>query len=196
LYFSNPFLVQEKAAEKFVDSFVTAMANAKVGNGLDAETEMGPLANERRIPAIEDMINDATSKGASLATGGERIGNKGYFFEPTVLTNVPTTAKAMNDEPFGPVAIINRFKTYDDAIEEANRLPYGLAAYAFTSSAETVQRLGHEVESGMLTVNHVGLALPEVPFGGVQDSGYGTEGGSDALEAYLETRFVTSLSGS
>ncbi|MEK9754481.1 MAG: aldehyde dehydrogenase family protein, partial [Rhodospirillaceae bacterium] len=155
--------------------------------------EMGPLANERRIPAIEAMITDATSKGASVATGGERVGNKGYFFQPTVLTDVPTTAKAMNDEPFGPVALVNRFKTYDDAIEEANRLPYGLAAYAFTRSANTLQRIGREVESGMLTVNHVGLALPEVPFGGIQDSGYGTEGGSEALEAYLETRFVTAL---
>ncbi|MEK9725632.1 MAG: aldehyde dehydrogenase family protein, partial [Rhodospirillaceae bacterium] len=149
--------------------------------------------NERRIPAIEAMITDATSKGANLATGGERIGNKGYFFQPTVVTDVPTDAKAMNEEPFGPMAIVNKFKDYDEAITEANRLPYGLAAYAFTSSAETQRRLSHEVESGMLTMNHVGLALPEVPFGGIQDSGYGTEGGADVLEAYLETRFVTAL---
>jgi len=99
----------------------------------------------------------------------------------------------MNEEPFGPIALVNRFKTYDDAIEEANRLPFGLAAYAFTSSAKTLQNMGQDVESGMLTVNHVGLALPEVPFGGIQDSGYGTEGGSEALEAYLETRFLTAL---
>jgi succinate-semialdehyde dehydrogenase/glutarate-semialdehyde dehydrogenase len=189
------FLVQEKAVDKFVNGFVAAMENAKIGNGLDSDTDMGPLANERRIPAIEEMISDATSKGASLATGGARIGNKGYFFQPTVLLDVPQDAKAMNDEPFGPVAIVNRFNTHDDAIEEANRLPFGLAAYAFTSSAETQHRLGYEVESGMLTVNHVGLALPEVPFGGIQDSGYGTEGGSDVLEAYLETRFVTSMNG-
>ena len=187
------FLVQENAAEQFVDSFVAAMAQVKVGNGLEADTEMGPLANERRIPAIENMINDATSKGANLATGGERIGNQGYFFQPTVLTDVPTDASIMNDEPFGPVAIVNKFKEADEAIAEANRLPYGLVAYAFTSSAETQRRLGYDVESGMMTVNHVGLAIPEVPFGGIQDSGYGTEGGSDALEAYLETRFMTAM---
>ena len=187
------FLVQENAAEQFVDSFVAAMGQVKVGNGLEADTEMGPLANERRIPAIETMINDATSKGANLATGGERIGNQGYFFQPTVLTDVPTDASIMNDEPFGPVAIVNKFKEADEAIAEANRLPYGLAAYAFTSSAETQRRLGYDVESGMMTVNHVGLAIPEVPFGGIQDSGYGTEGGSDALEAYLETRFMTAM---
>ena len=187
------FLVQENAAEKFIDGFVAAMESAKVGSGLDPETEMGPLANERRIPAMESMIADAKSKGADILTGGERIGNQGYFFQPTVLRNVSPDTMAMNDEPFGPMALINTFKTYDEAVHEANRLPYGLAAYAFTSSAETLQKLGREVESGMLTVNHVGLALPEVPFGGIQDSGYGTEGGSDAVEPYLETRFVTTL---
>jgi len=187
------FLVQENAAEKFIDGFVAAMERATVGNGLDPETEMGPLANERRIPAMEAMIADAKSKGADVITGGERIGNQGYFFQPTVLRNVSPNTTAMNDEPFGPMALINTFKTYDEAVHEANRLPYGLAAYAFTSSAETLQKLSCEVESGMLTVNHVGLALPEVPFGGIQDSGYGTEGGSDAVEPYLETRFVTAL---
>ena len=187
------FLVQENAAKKFIDGFVAAMESATVGNGLDPETEMGPLANERRIPAMEAMIADAKSKGADVITGGERIGNQGYFFQPTVLRNVSPNTTAMNDEPFGPMALINTFKTYDEAVHEANRLPYGLAAYAFTSSAETLQKLGREVESGMLTVNHVGLALPEVPFGGIQDSGYGTEGGSDAVEPYLETRFVTAL---
>ncbi|MDP6895457.1 MAG: NAD-dependent succinate-semialdehyde dehydrogenase [Rhodospirillales bacterium] len=187
------FLVQENAAEKFIDGFVAAMESATIGNGLDPETEMGPLANERRIPAMEAMIADAKSKGADVITGGERIGNQGYFFQPTVLRNVSPNTTAMNDEPFGPMALINTFKTYDEAVHEANRLPYGLAAYAFTSSAETLQKLSCEVESGMLTVNHVGLALPEVPFGGIQDSGYGTEGGSDAVEPYLETRFVTAL---
>ncbi|MEM7255219.1 MAG: NAD-dependent succinate-semialdehyde dehydrogenase [Pseudomonadota bacterium] len=187
------FLIQENAADQFIDGFVAAMEKVNVGNGLEAGSDMGPLANERRIPTMEAMIADATSKGADVVTGGERIGNQGYFFQPTVITNVPTTATAMNEEPFGPVALINKFKTYDEAVSEANRLSYGLAAYAFTSSAETVQKLGREVESGMLTINHVGLALPEVPFGGIQDSGYGTEGGSDAVEPYLETRFITSL---
>ncbi|MBO6519773.1 MAG: NAD-dependent succinate-semialdehyde dehydrogenase [Rhodospirillales bacterium] len=185
------FLVQDKVADKFLDGFIGAMQKLKVGNGLEAGTDMGPLANERRIPAIEDMINDATSKGGNLATGGERIGNKGYFFQPTVLTDVPTDAKIMNDEPFGPVAIVNRFKEYDEAVGEANRLPFGLASFAYTGSGTTADRLSRDVESGMLTINHLGLAVPEVPFGGIKDSGYGTEGGADVLEAYLETRFVS-----
>ena len=187
------FLVQENAADKFIEDYTDAMKKVTVGNGLDEEAEMGPLANERRIPAIEEMITDAQSRGARLQTGGERIGNKGYFFEPTVITDVPTDAQVMNNEPFGPISIINRFKDDDEAIREANRLPYGLAAYAFTNSAENIHRLGQEVDSGMLAINHVGLGLPEIPFGGVQDSGYGTEGGSDAVEAYLETKLVTAL---
>ncbi len=188
------FLVQDKVHDKFLDGFIGAMEKMKVGNGLESDTDMGPLANERRIPAIEDMINDATSKGGKLAAGGERIGNKGYFFQPTVLTGVPTDAKIMNDEPFGPVAVVNRFKEYDEAVGEANRLPFGLASFAYTGSGATADRLGREVESGMLTINHLGLALPEVPFGGIKDSGYGTEGGADVLEAYLETRLVTTQS--
>jgi len=187
------FLVQEKVADKFLDGFIASMEKIKIGNGLDKDTDMGPLANDRRIPAIESMITDATSRGANLVSGGERVGNKGYFFQPTVLTDVPTDADIMNNEPFGPVSIVNRFSTYEDAISEANRLPFGLAAYAFTTSGETVQRMGRELESGMLTINHLGLAVPEVPFGGIKDSGYGTEGGSEAIESYLETRFVTAL---
>ncbi|MCX8996926.1 NAD-dependent succinate-semialdehyde dehydrogenase [Rhizobiaceae bacterium BDR2-2] len=188
------FLVQEGVADRFTEGFTKILAEAKIGNGLDPQTVMGPLANERRIPALETLINDAVSHGATLKTGGRRIGNKGYFFEPTVLTDVPKTARIMNEEPFGPVAIVNRFSTVDDAIEEANRLPFGLASYAFTTSTQTAHRLGQQVEAGMLTINHNGLALPEVPFGGVKDSGYGTEGGSEAVEAYLETRFVTMAS--
>src|SRR5690606_21538346 len=132
-----------------------------------------PLANERRIPVMQELIADAIRLGARLECGGERIGNTGNFFQPTVLSDVPTEARVMNEEPFGPLAVINRFKSYDDAVAEANRLPYGLAAYAWTGSARTAQALPFAVRSGMLTVNHVGLALPEVPFGGVGDSGYG-----------------------
>jgi len=154
---------------------------------------MGPLANERRIPALQRMIDDAVAKGGKLATGGKRVGNHGWFFEPTVLTDVPVEAEIMNEEPFGPVAVINRFDTTDAAMAEANRLPYGLASYAFTRSAETAHRLEQEMRAGMLTINHLGLALPEVPFGGIGDSGIGTEGGSEAIEAYLDTRFVSRL---
>jgi succinate-semialdehyde dehydrogenase / glutarate-semialdehyde dehydrogenase len=185
------FLVHDDLYSDFVTRFTAAAAAIKVGNGLDPATEMGPLANKRRIPAIEAMIGDAVEKGAKLMTGGRRIGNEGYFFQPTVLAGVPLDARIMNEEPFGPVAGINRFATLDDAVAEANRLPYGLAAYAYTQDSATATRLGREVEAGMVTINHLGLALPEVPFGGLQDSGYGTEGGSEALGAYLDTRFVT-----
>ncbi|WP_348625757.1 NAD-dependent succinate-semialdehyde dehydrogenase [Rhizobium sp. LC145] len=188
------FLVQDGIADKFLDGFVKAARAIKVGNGLEEGVAMGPLANDRRIPAMEDMINDAVANGAEIKAGGRRIGNKGYFFEPTVVADVPTSAKVMNDEPFGPLAIVNRFSTFEDAIEEANRLPFGLASYAFTGSVKTAHELGRQVEAGMLTINHNGLALPEVPFGGIKDSGYGTEGGSEATEAYLETRFVSQMS--
>jgi succinate-semialdehyde dehydrogenase/glutarate-semialdehyde dehydrogenase len=188
------FLVQEGVASRFLDGFVEAAKAVKVGNGLEDGVTMGPLANERRIPAMEALIQDAVTHGAELKTGGKRIGNKGNFFEPTVLANVPTSAKIMNDEPFGPVAIVNTFKSFDDAISEANRLPFGLASFAFTGSVKTAHELGRQVEAGMLTINHNGLALPEVPFGGIKDSGYGTEGGSEAVGAYLETRFVSQMS--
>ncbi|MCO5731756.1 NAD-dependent succinate-semialdehyde dehydrogenase [Rhizobium sp. SSA_523] len=187
------FLIQEGVADRFIDGLVKYAESVKVGNGLEADVTMGPLANERRIPAMEDMIQDAVSKGATLKTGGKRIGNKGHFFEPTVLTDVPTSAKMMNEEPFGPIAIVNRFKTLDEALEESNRLPFGLASYAFTGSVKTAHALGQRLEAGMLTINHNGLAIPEVPFGGIKDSGYGTEGGSEAVEAYLETRFVSQM---
>ena len=188
------FLVQDGIADRFMEGFVKAARAIKVGNGLEDGITMGPLANDRRIPAMEEMIHDAVSNGAELKTGGKRIGNKGYFFEPTVLADVPTSAKVMNDEPFGPLAIVNRFSHFEDAIAEANRLPFGLASYAFTGSVKTAHALGREMEAGMLTINHNGLAIPEVPFGGIKDSGYGTEGGSEAVEAYLETRFVSQMS--
>ena len=187
------FLVQEGVADGFTNRFVAAAEAIKVGPGNDADSEMGPLANERRIPALERMIRDAVDRGANLRTGGRRIGNEGWFFEPTVLTDVPVDAEIMNEEPFGPVAVINRFADDDAAIEEANRLAFGLAAYAWTSSSARATRLQNEVQAGMLTVNHIGLSLPEVPFGGIGDSGIGNEGGSEAIEAYLQTRFVTRL---
>lgn len=185
------FLVQNPLADVFADRFAKAAQKLRVGNGLEPETEMGPLANERRIPALEALVADAVERGARLLTGGRRIGNDGWFFEPTVLADVPVTARIMNEEPFGPVAIVNRFAALDDAIAEANRLPFALAAFGFTRDSATATRLGAEVEAGMLSINHLGLALPEVPFGGMKDSGHGTEGGSEALSAYLETRLVT-----
>jgi len=185
------FLVQESVYERFVTLFTEGAKKLKVGHGLEADSEVGPLANGRRIPAIEALISDAITQGANLRCGNERVGNKGYFFAPTVLSDVPLSARIMNEEPFGPVAIINPFKTADDVIEEANRLRYGLASYAFTRSTTLAHRLAMEVKAGMTTINHIGLALPEVPFGGIKDSGYGTEGGSEAINAYLETKFIT-----
>jgi succinate-semialdehyde dehydrogenase/glutarate-semialdehyde dehydrogenase len=187
------FLVQNGIADRFLTGFVNAAKLIKVGNGLNPESQMGPLANERRISAIEEMVKDAVGKGADLLVGGRRIGNVGNFFEPTVVSNVPTSAKAMNDEPFGPLAIINLFDTFDEVIEEANRLPFGLASYAFTNSTKTAQALGRQVNAGMLTINHNGLSLPEVPFGGIRESGFGTEGGSEAVDFYLESRFVSQM---
>jgi succinate-semialdehyde dehydrogenase / glutarate-semialdehyde dehydrogenase len=188
------FLVQEKLYAGFVDKFVAAARAIKIGNGTDPATEMGPLANPRRIPALEGMIQDAVARGAELRTGGNRIGNRGYFFEPTVLTGTPKEARAMNEEPFGPLALISPFKEHEEAIAEANRLDYGLAAYVFTRSTKRATAAIAEIESGMVSVNHYGLALPEVPFGGVKDSGYGSEGGTEAIEPYLNTKFASLLS--
>lgn len=185
------FLVQDQLADAFADRFATMAAAVRVGNGMDPQTEMGPLANSRRIPALEALIDDAVAQGARLLTGGRRIGNEGWFFAPTVLGDVPPSARIMNEEPFGPVAIVNRFTALGDAIAEANRLPFALAAFAFTRDTATATQLGAEVEAGMVSINHLGLALPEVPFGGMKESGYGTEGGSEALSSYLETRLVT-----
>ena len=185
------FLVQEKVFPAFVEKFTAAVKATKVGDGLDKDTRMGPMANARRIAAMEAFVGDAVQKGAKLGTGGHRIGNKGNFYEPTVLTEVPMDARIMNEEPFGPVAVINPFTTFDEVVAEANRLPFGLAAYAYTQSAKTANAIAAAVETGMISINHHGLALPEVPFGGVKDSGYGSEGGSEAIEGYLNTKFVT-----
>ena len=185
------FLVQEGIYQNFVDKFVEATRMLKVGDGLEAGTTMGALANPRRSRAMEANVEDAQKHGGKLRTGGHRIGAQGNFFEPTVITEVPNDAQAMNHEPFGPMAMINPFKNFDDAVQEANRLPFGLAAYAWTRSAKTANAIAASVETGMMTINHLGLALPEVPFGGVKDSGYGSEGGSEAIEAYLNPKFVS-----
>ena len=185
------FLVQEGVYAQFVDGFTARLKAAKVGDGLEAATNMGPLANPRRVAAMDAFIGDAVKHGAKLRAGGERIGNKGNFYQPTVLTDVPTEARIQNEEPFGPVAVISPFKGFDDVVAEANRLPFGLASYAYTRSAKTANAIAASVEAGMMSINHHGLALPEVPFGGVKDSGYGSEGGSEAIEAYLNTKFVS-----
>jgi succinate-semialdehyde dehydrogenase/glutarate-semialdehyde dehydrogenase len=185
------FLVQEAVYPSFVEKFVAGAKAVKVGDGMAADTKMGPLANPRRTRTMEAHVADAKQRGGKVLAGGYPIGEKGNFFEPTVVTELPREALAMNQEPFGPMAIINPFRSFDDAVAEANRLPYGLAAYAWTRSAKTANAIAASVETGMMTINHMGLALPEVPFGGVKDSGYGSEGGSEAIEAYLNPKFVS-----
>ena len=189
------FLVQESVYPAFLDKFIAATKAVKVGDGMDKETRMGPLAHARRVEAMDAFVADAVAKGARIETGGKRMGNKGFFYEPTVMTQVPLDARIMNEEPFGPLAPIMPFKDYDAVVKEANRLPYGLAAYAYTRSAKTAAKLGEAIESGMVSINHHGLALPETPFGGIKDSGYGSEGGSEAIESYLNTKFITHQTG-
>ena len=152
---------------------------------------MGPLAHDRRVDAIESFVLDAVDKGATVKTGGQRKGNKGYFYEPTVLTDVPLDSRIMNEEPFGPIAPITPFSNFDDVVQEANRLPYGLAAYAYTTSAKTAGAIGSALSSGMVSINHHGLAMPETPFGGIGDSGFGKEGGMEGIESYFHTKFIT-----
>ncbi len=184
-------LVHEDVFDSFVNKFVDHAKALKVGNGLEKGVGMGALANPRRAAAMDAHVDDAKKHGGHVRAGGHRIGDAGNFFEPTVVTELPHDAKAMNEEPFGPLAVINPFRTFEEAVTESNRLSYGLASYAFTRSAKTATAIAAEVEAGMMAINHLGLALPETPFGGVKDSGYGTEGGADALEAYLNTKFVT-----
>ena len=185
------FLVEEKAFDEFRDAFVAEAAKIRVGPGLEEGTTMGPLVSARRLDAIQSLIADARDRGAKVELGGKRIGNAGNFHEPTVLSGLDRSMRVMNEEPFGPVALLVPFSGIDAALEEANRLPFGLASYAFTQSAATRAEIERRIEAGMLTINHLGLALPETPFGGVKDSGYGSEGGTEAMDAYLVTRFVT-----
>ncbi|KQT19652.1 NAD-dependent succinate-semialdehyde dehydrogenase [Methylobacterium sp. Leaf399] len=188
------FLVQDRVFAAFRDRFVERARGIVVGDGLAPETTMGPLIHGRRLEAMEALCADAVALGAGVATGGGRIGNRGHFFAPTVLTEVPREARIMNEEPFGPVALIQRFSDDEEAFAEANRLPYGLAAYAYTRSAARAAQVAARVESGMIGINHHGISLPETPFGGMKDSGYGSEGGSEALDGYLATKFVTQSS--
>jgi succinate-semialdehyde dehydrogenase/glutarate-semialdehyde dehydrogenase len=184
------YLIQEDVFPEFVKGFV-ARANAiKVGPGLDPASQMGPMANSRRPDAVERLIGDAVRRGARLEAGGDRIGNRGYFYAPTVLSGVPIEAQIMNEEPFGPVAIINRFKTEEGAVAEANRLPYGLAAYLWTSDARRQRSLVREIETGMLGVNTTMIGGADSPFGGIKWSGHGHEDGPEGVEACLVTKTV------
>lgn len=185
------FLVQENVFEEFVERFVAATRSIVTGDGLDRASTMGALSNPRRTIAMETAVEDAMRQGGKVRAGGHRIGTSGNYFAPTVLTEVDVNAQVMNVEPFGPLAVINPFQTFDDAVMEANRLPFGLASYAWSRSAKTVNAIGSALEAGMVSINHVGLGFPEVPFGGVKDSGHGSEGGAEAIEPYLNPKFIT-----
>lgn len=185
------FFVQDASYQRFCDGFAARAEKIKVGNGLDPETGMGPLVHTRRREAIEALVEDATSKGARLLTGGKRVGNEGSFYAPTVLADVPADARIMSEEPFGPVAVLNPFTNLDDAIAKANSLPYGLAAYAFTSSASNIARLGDAIEAGMVGINSFNISMPETPFGGVKESGHGSEVGIEGIDAFLVTKTLS-----
>ena len=185
------FYVQEKSYNKFLARFTEYAKGLKMGDGLEKGITLGPLANPRRLDAMETFVNDAKARGGKVVSGGSRQGNQGFFFQPTVITDVPDDSKIMTEEPFGPVAPIVAFKTFDEVVERANSLPYGLAAYAFTSSEKTATAIGDAMQSGMVGVNSVAVSTPETPFGGVKESGYGSEGGIEGLQAYLNTKFIS-----
>jgi succinate-semialdehyde dehydrogenase/glutarate-semialdehyde dehydrogenase len=186
------FLVEASVFDRFVEAFVGHAETLRLGDGArDPEVTMGPLAHIRRLEAIEALVTEAVAAGAKARTGGYRVGNEGFFYAPTVLTDVPVDTRIMNEEPFGPVALINAFSSLDEALTEANRLDMGLAAYLYSGSDTTVSAVVDAVESGMVSVNHHGLGPVELPFGGVKESGHGSEGGAEAVEAFLVTKVVS-----
>jgi succinate-semialdehyde dehydrogenase/glutarate-semialdehyde dehydrogenase len=185
------FFVQERIYEPFLATFAARAKAVLMGDVLDEKTEMGPLANGRRLLAIEALVEDGIAHGAKLMSGGNRPGNRGFFYPMTVLADVPDGARLMRDEPFGPIAIVNRVKTLDEAIAKANDTPFALSAYGFTNSARNVAAMTDGVECGNLSINHYRASFAEAPFGGAKDSGYGREGGSEGLECYTYTRHVS-----
>lgn len=185
------FFVHERIFDRFVDGFTAGAESLVVGNGCEPGVEMGPVANDRRLAALTELVDDARTAGAEVLTGGHRRDTPGYFFEPTVLANVPADARVMQVEPFGPIAIINPVDSLDRAIEQANSVPYGLAAYAFTNRADYVDRLVDGVDAGNLSINTLEASLPETPFGGIKSSGYGREGGSEGLHHYMTIRTLS-----
>ncbi|MEM8790129.1 MAG: NAD-dependent succinate-semialdehyde dehydrogenase [Pseudomonadota bacterium] len=187
------FYVQENVYSKFVDGFAEIADGIKVGNGLEDGVQMGPLVAERRLGVMQDWVTDARDKGATVKAGGERIGNKGYFWKPTILSDVPDDARILTEEPFGPVAPVVPFKAMDDVLERANSLPFGLASYVFTSDGKKAKHMEEQLEAGLVGVNHPMVSMPETPFGGVNESGYGSEGGIEGLDAFLRTKFVTEV---
>ncbi len=185
------FYLHEKIHDRFLARFLEKTREMKVGAGMDEDTRMGPLAHERRVPAMQDFVDDATRRGAHIVTGGERLAGGGNFFAPTIVTDLPEDSMLMTTEPFGPIAPFARFRDFDDVIRRANALPYGLSSYVFTSSIAHAQAAARLLEAGNVNINHFGQAIAEAPFGGVKDSGWGSEGGIETFDGYLNTKFVT-----
>jgi succinate-semialdehyde dehydrogenase/glutarate-semialdehyde dehydrogenase len=185
------FYVHEKAYDEFLEVFVDTLKKVKVGDGMDPETQMGPLAHERRVPTMTRFVENAVEMGGKVVLGGEPLDRTGHFFSPTVVTDLPEDSMLMTEEPFGPIAPITTFNDTDDVIRRANSLPFGLSSYVFTNSLQTATLASNRIEAGMVNINHFGSALPETPFGGIKDSGIGSEGGSETFEGYLVTKFVT-----
>jgi len=185
------FFVHEALYERFTAAFVETARSIRVGNGMIEGVEMGPVANDRRLDALEALVDDARAKGAKLLFGGGRLSNSGYFFAPTALAELPDDARAMSEEPFGPLALINPVTSLDVAIKKANALPFGLAAYGFASSAENVDRLMSGLEAGNVSINTLEASVAETPFGGVKESGLGREGGAEGLHHYTVVKNVS-----
>lgn len=185
------FYVQEGIYDRFVAGFVAKTGALKVGDGLAEGTQMGPLAQKRRVAAVAGFVDDARERGASVLLGGAPVPGLGHFFAPTVIADLPETARLLNEEPFGPVAGLVRFKAVDEVLARANSLPYGLASYVYTQSNRNAHLLSTGLAAGMVSINHLGLALAETPFGGINDSGMGSEGGVETFDGYLNTKFVT-----
>ncbi len=187
------FYVQEGAYDRFVARFLAKLEGVKVGDGLAPDTRMGPLAQARRVTAVASFVEDAQQRGASILAGGGPLPGAGNFFSPTLIADLPEDSRLMTEEPFGPVAGVLRFKTLDDVLKRANSLPFGLAAYAFTGGTRNAHALAGGLQAGLVSINHFGLALAETPFGGIKDSGYGSEGGAETFDGYLNTKFVTQM---
>ena len=185
------FFVHEAVHDRFVQRYSDISRSLRVGPGLEDGIEIGALANARRLDAMERLVADARDRGAKVLCGGKRVGNRGFFFEPTVLTDVEDEADVMAEEVFGPVTPVVRFSDFDDVVRRANAVPQGLAAYAFSRSAETCAAIADALSAGMIGINHTMIFTPETPFGGVKESGYGSEGGIEGLEAYMDTKLVS-----
>jgi len=185
------FFVQAGVHDRFLDALVSAFEAVKVGDGLEDGTQMGPLCHPGRVMAMEKLVADAREGGAQVLTGGHRIGNAGSFYAPTVVDTPDDKIALMREEPFGPVAVVSPFRDVEDGLARANGLPFGLASYVFTNSLERADRVAAGLQAGMVSINHFGLALPETPFGGQRDSGYGSEGGTETFDGYLSTKFIS-----